>query len=483
MFFARYSQRDCASRAPIVYRLGHQILNLGSRVRFPVGAPVFAPTLLVGVFLLFMSTTNDASAGVGAVSLLHQIDLGDPIGRGDMGAVYVARVRSRPDAKPSAGLERVAVRVLSSRFHHDRAFLSRFYADATAACRLRHPNIVQFLDVAEVGNRHLLAMEWVEGMSLDRWLQQTGKMPEPKLLVIASAVANALKIAWEQRRLLHRALRPQNLFVDNSGGLVRVADLGLARAVMNDADNILPNVPVSNPHYTAPELTTGDLAKDCRGDIYALGLTLYHLATGVMPFSDYRDRETLEKQRHGRLPSARQLNPALSSGLCGVIEKMLARQPRDRYADYSALLTDLRALTSGSRPTAVIESGASVMSSGRAQQGAEAPRVHKRDGHHGTHKVPKVVVRKAVPPPTSVAETQVRRIHHYPSWMTTRMVLAAWILTFILTLACFALLVRNCSQGRQWFWQSQHRIEFMPAVESKNGLVCVETGVDSFLAF
>ncbi|MCX7824532.1 MAG: serine/threonine protein kinase [Verrucomicrobiae bacterium] len=407
-----------------------------------------------------MTATSEPSPGIRPLPLLRRIELGDPIGRGNMGAVYVARVRPAPGAKPGSEPEKVAVRVLSSRFHHDRTFLSRFYADATAASRLRHPNMVHLLDVAEIGGRHLIAMELVEGISLDKWLQRAGKMPEPKLVVTATVVANVLKLAWEQQRLLHRALRPQNIFVDKSGGLVRVADLGLARAAADDAGRILTHVPASNPHYTAPELTNGESPSDCTGGIYALGATLYHLATGTMPFGDFRDQETFEHQRRGRLPGARELNPALTSGFCAVLEKMLARHPRDRYADYKALLADLQALTVGARPSATIAPGASVMSNGRPQRRAKVARVHKRSGHHEAQKGREAAVRQAPSPVAGASQAPARPVRQHPAWMTTRVVIAAWILTFVLALACFALLVRNCAQGRRWFWESRHRAEF-----------------------
>ncbi|MBM3892760.1 MAG: hypothetical protein FJ388_26885, partial [Verrucomicrobia bacterium] len=241
-----------------------------------------------------------------------------------------------------------------------------------------------------------------------------------------------------------------------------------ARAVADDAGRILTRVPVSNPHYTAPELTTGEPARDCAGDIYALGATLYHLATGAMPFGDFRDQETLEHQRRGRLPGARQLNPALTSGFCAVLEKMLARQPRDRYDDYKALLADLQALGVGARPTVFVAPGASVMSNERPQKRAKVARVHKRSGHQVAQKAHEAVVRQAPSPPVGAAEAPTRPVRQHPAWMTTRVVIAAWILTFILAVACFALLVRNCSQGRRWFWESNHRVEYYTRLGAGN---------------
>ncbi len=373
----------------------------------------------------------------GPAHLLRLIELGKPLGRGAMGTVYAARVRQAADAPPGGPTE-VAVRVLSSRFYADAAFMSRFYADAVAARRLQHPAIVPVLDVAEISGRHCMATELVHGLSLDRWVEKHGKIPEPKLLLIALAVAEAMKTALDQERLLHRSLRPHNIFVDHNGGHTRVADIGLARAAADDHGKPLPDQPVGDPHYTAPELTKGERQGDCRGDIYALGATLYHLATGVKPFGELQGPAALAGQRQGHLEDPRESTTALSEGFCQMLARMLARRPTDRYVGYEQLIADLQALSKGGRPrTAAIEHGKTVVRPRGSKGAAKAP-AHSGKVSISTQKRPSAESAVAPPAeaPAAPAVQPERRVHHHPSWMTTRMVITAWVLVPVLIVAC-----------------------------------------------
>ncbi|MBI5396164.1 MAG: serine/threonine protein kinase [Verrucomicrobia bacterium] len=376
-------------------------------------------------------------ASSGAVHLLRLIELGKPLGRGLMGSVYPARVRP-PEGAPVTGLPaEVAVRVLSSRFYGEAAFMSRFYADAVAARRLQHPNLVRVLDVAELSGRHCLAMELVHGLSLDKWVEKRGKLHEPKLAQIAVAVAEALKAALDQERLLHRAIRPQNIFVDHNGGNVRVGDIGLARAAMDGHGKPIPDRPVGDSHYTAPELTQGEKQGDCRGDIYALGATLYHLATGVKPFGEHHGDAALAAQREGRLKAPREFAPSLSDSFCQVLAKMLARKPADRYASYEPLIADLRALSEGGRPrAAAIEPGQTVLNLSKAASAAQKPSTAARSAIKAPERRGPAAVTATPAAEASVAAQPARKVHHHPSWMTTRMVIAAWLLVPVLIVAC-----------------------------------------------
>ncbi|MCX6900111.1 MAG: serine/threonine-protein kinase [Verrucomicrobia bacterium] len=373
-----------------------------------------------------MSTHRGKILSVGGHGVLRSMELREPLGRGTMGTVYVARVHSEaPPGTPS----RIAVRVLSSRFHRDPSFMSRFYADATAANRLQHPNLVRVLEVAEVSGRHCMAMELVEGDTLDKLLARTGKLAEPSLIGVGIAVAGALRTAWLQVRLLHHDIRPQNIFMAD-GNVVKLADIGLARNVTNEAGHSLPHAPVSDPHYTAPELTMGARAQDCQGDIYALGATLYHLATGRKSFGDLTGPKVFMQQREGWLPWARELNPALSHGFCAILEKMLGRDPHDRYIGYEALIADLKTLSEGGRPSAAaIEQGRSVMARSKRPPAAGAV-------PGATPKKRPATARPIVAATSAEAVQMAAKVHHHPAWMTTPVVIAAWVMVFVLIIAC-----------------------------------------------
>ena len=394
----------------------------------------------------------------GPAHLLRLIELGKPIGRGAMGTVYAARVHQAADAA-AAGPSELAVRVLSSRFYSDAAFMSRFYADAVAARRLQHPNIVRMLDVAEISGRHCMATELVHGLSLDQWVEKRGKIPEPKLLLIALAVADALKAALDQERLLHRAIRPHNIFVDHNGAHTCVADIGLARAAVDDQGKPMPDQPVSDPHYTAPELTMGERQGDCRGDIYALGATLYHLAAGVKPFDELQGPAALAGQRQGHLKDPRESTPALSESFCQMLAKMLARRPANRYIGYELLIADLQTLSKGGRPrAATIEPDQTVLSP-RKPKGA-APKqsgaTAKLPAHGGKvavrtpkrHSAAAAAVQPAEAPVAPVVQPA-NKVHHHPTWMSTRMVVMAWVLVPVLIVACVI----------AWFYRDTQYVE------------------------
>ena len=386
-----------------------------------------------------MSTHHGHLPDVGGHGVLRSMELREPLGRGAMGTVYMARVHA---AAPAQTPPRIAVRVLSSRFHRDPAFMSRFYADATAAVRLQHPNLVRVLEVAEVSGRHCLAMDLIEGETLDKLLARTGKLAEPSLIAISVGVASALRTAWLQARLLHHDIRPQNIFI-SAGNVARLADIGLARVVTNEAGHPLLHAPVSDPHYTAPELTMGARAQDCQGDIYALGATLYHLATGLKPFGDLTGPKVLMQQRQGWLSWAGSLNPALSTGFCAILEKMLGRDPQDRYIGYEALLVDLKMLSEGGRPSAaVIGQSRSVMT--RLKQPAAS--VQKTST---TQKRQPAVVRKPAAAAVAPIAAQSVKAGHHPTWMTTPVVVGAWVLVFVLIIACAVAYIHRANRQRQ----------------------------------
>ena len=394
-----------------------------------------------------MPNNHGQVLGVGGQGVLRAMELAEPLGRGAMGTVYAASVR--PGALPGTP-SKMAVRVLSSRFYRDPAFMGRFYADATAARRLQHPDLVRVLDVAEIGGRHCLAMELAAGEALDKMVARVGRLAEPALIAIGTAVAGGLRTAWMQQRLLHHDIRPQNIFLA-AGNVVKLADIGLARAAMNEMGHPLANTPVSDPHYTAPELALGARAQDGQGDIYALGATLYHLATGVQPFSGHTGPAVFQQQRGAGLRWARELNPALSQGFCSILEKMLGRDPHDRYPGYDALLSDLKSLADGGRPSeAAIAEGLSVMirpksNAVRMVPPGGSPKARQAAG-------PRVVAAPAV------------KAHQHPAWMTTPVVIAAWILVFLLAIACLIVYVHRANTQQQLddeavFHQQQQQIE------------------------
>jgi predicted Ser/Thr protein kinase len=257
---------------------------------------------------------------------LPQYEIQSLLGRGGMGAVYkgIQISLSRP----------VAIKVLAAEVADELGFSERFLHEARAMARLSHPHIVAVHEAGQAGNGLLyFVMEYVEGQDLGRMLAEQGKLDSAKSVEVAVAVCDALIFAHEEG-LVHRDIKPSNILLD-SRGRVKVADFGLAKAVHPDATLLtLSDMALGTPDFVAPELLTPGMAVDGRADIYALGVTLYQMLTGLIPRGRFQ------------LPSG--LVPGLDPRLDAVIDKALQTNPEHRYASAAAMKRDLEAATAAS---------------------------------------------------------------------------------------------------------------------------------------
>jgi serine/threonine protein kinase len=205
----------------------------------------------------------------------------EPLGEGGMGQVYKAR---------HLRLDRiVALKVI----HQDRLAqpdaVRRFHREARAAARLAHPHLVTVFDVDEVGGTHFLAMEYIEGTDLGRWVKARGPLPAARACDYVRQAALGLQHIHE-RGLVHRDIKPANLFLTANETLVKVLDLGLARldqpgpSDQMSSELTQPGVVMGTPAFLAPEQARDSRRVDIRSDIYSLGCTLYCLLTGRVPF-------------------------------------------------------------------------------------------------------------------------------------------------------------------------------------------------------
>ena len=209
-----------------------------------------------------------------------------PLGAGAMGQVYRAIQLSLNRA--------VAFKVMSPKLASNRRFRERFVREARAAGRLHHPNLIAVHDVGEADGVMFFSMELVAGTSVSELLRQHGRIPEMRALEIIRQTLEALKFA-HAADVIHRDIKPDNLMVTESG-MVKVADLGLARA--EDAENASATatnigVVMGTPHYMAPEQVRDAHSVDHRADLYAVGATLYHLVCGHTPFNGEGAMEVL----------------------------------------------------------------------------------------------------------------------------------------------------------------------------------------------
>jgi uncharacterized RDD family membrane protein YckC len=259
------------------------------------------------------------------------------IGRGAMGSVYLGHDTSlnRP----------VALKVLAPEIAHDPEMIRRFVLEAQSQARLVHPNVVQMYFVGQEQGINFFAMEYVEGPALDGVQEQRGRVPWPEVLEFALAAARGLSAA-RQAGFIHRDVKPSNMLLDGKGG-VKIFDFGLVKNMDGDSSLTREGTVVGSPYYMAPEQGRSE-AVDHRSDIYSLGCTVYHLLCGLPPFDAPSPVGVISKHVTDRAAPIRTVVAEVPEPLAAVVEKMMAKAPGDRFAEYEPLIAALEA----SRPEA-----------------------------------------------------------------------------------------------------------------------------------
>jgi len=253
------------------------------------------------------------------------------VGRGGMGVVYEAREKS---------LNRVvALKMILAGGHADPEHLARLRAEAEAVARLRHPNIVQIHQVGELAGLPFLALEFIDGGSLDKTLSGAPQPPRWAAGVV-QVLARAVQHAHE-RGIIHRDLKPANVLVGKDG-VLKVTDFGLAKKV-DQAGQTVSGTLIGSPEYMSPEQAAGRVREiGPRADVYALGVILYELLTGRPPFKGATLVETLDQVRGQEPVPPQRLGPRLPRDLDTICLKCLGKLPRDRYATAGQLAGDLQ---------------------------------------------------------------------------------------------------------------------------------------------
>ncbi|UED77194.1 Stk1 family PASTA domain-containing Ser/Thr kinase [Brevibacillus sp. DP1.3A] len=251
------------------------------------------------------------------------------VGGGGMAIVYKARdlILNRP----------VAVKVLRSQFGTDEDFVNRFRREAQAVASLSHPNVVGVYDVGQEGDTHYMVMEYIEGYTLKEVIIQRGALPVEEAVRIAEQICDALDHA-HQNQIIHRDIKPHNIMIGKNGR-VKVTDFGIARAVTS-ATITHTNAMLGSVHYFSPEQARGGITGE-KSDIYSLGIVLYEMVTGELPFSGDSPISVALKHLQEPLPEPRQVNPAIPQSVENVILKALVKDPFLRYASASEMLEDL----------------------------------------------------------------------------------------------------------------------------------------------
>lgn len=251
----------------------------------------------------------------------------------------------------------VAVKVLRPEHTGNPTSEARFRREATTAARLRHPNIVTIRDVGRSDEATWVVMDLLPG-ALARRLQVSDALPEPDAVRLGLDVAAALAAA-HTAGVIHRDVKPDNILFGAAGEAV-VCDFGLARALEGGADLSATNQVVGTPHYFSPEQARGE-SLDGRSDLYALGVTLFRVATGRLPFEGTDWYAVARQHIDIDAPDPRSIAPHLSPGFAAIISRLLAKRPEQRYATALELASALAALpTAPASGTAWIAGGAAA---------------------------------------------------------------------------------------------------------------------------
>lgn len=251
------------------------------------------------------------------------------IGEGGMANVYLAY---------DTILERnVAVKVLRGDLANDEKFVRRFQREALQASSLSHQNIVEVYDVGEDNGEYYIVMEYVEGKHLKGLLKKRGKLTIPEVVDIMIQVTSGLTVAHDSY-IIHRDIKPQNIMIlDN--GLVKLTDFGIALA-MNSTQLTQTNSVMGSVHYLPPEGASGKGAT-LQSDIYSLGILMYELLTGKLPFRGETAVEIALKQLKEPMPSIRKEIPDIPQSIENIILRATAKNPKNRYADAREMHDDL----------------------------------------------------------------------------------------------------------------------------------------------
>ena len=230
----------------------------------------------------------------------------------------------------------VAVKILKNEFSDDRNFVSKFRVEAQSAAGLAHPNIVNVYDVGEDDGIYYIVMEFVEGITLKEYIMNNGRLSAEQALDFSLQIASGIEVA-HQNHTIHRDIKPQNIIVSRNGTL-KVTDFGIARAATS---NTVASNAMGSVHYVSPEQARGGYS-DEKSDIYSLGITMYEMVTGRVPFEGDNNVTVALMHIQGEMIPPREYYPDIPASFEKVILKCTQKKPERRYLTASALIADLR---------------------------------------------------------------------------------------------------------------------------------------------
>ncbi len=252
----------------------------------------------------------------------------DKAGSGGMADVYKAKDQR---------LNRfVAIKVLKPEYSSDKSFVNKFRGEAQSAAGLSHPNIVNVYDVGDDNGLHYIVMELVEGITLKRFIERKGKLEIKEAVGIAIQIAQGMEAAHDNH-IIHRDIKPQNIIISRDGK-VKVTDFGIAKATTS---NTITSNAMGSVHYLSPEQARGGYS-DEKSDIYSLGVTLYEMLSGKVPFAGDNTVSVALLHIQGEAMPLRELDPEIPVSIDKIVQKCMQKRPERRYHTASELISDLK---------------------------------------------------------------------------------------------------------------------------------------------
>ena len=252
----------------------------------------------------------------------------DKVGSGGMADVYKARCHR---------LNRfVAIKVLKQEYSDDKNFVNKFRGEAQSAAGLSHPNIVNVYDVGDDNGLHYIVMELVEGITLKNFIERKNKLEVKEAVGITIQIAMGMEAA-HLNHIIHRDIKPQNIIISREGK-VKVTDFGIAKATNS---NTITSNAMGSVHYLSPEQARGGYS-DEKSDIYSLGVTLYEMLSGQVPFAGDNTVSVALLHIQGEATPLRELDPSIPISVDSIVQKCMQKKPERRYLSASELIADLK---------------------------------------------------------------------------------------------------------------------------------------------
>lgn len=260
--------------------------------------------------------------------LSERYEIIDKVGSGGMADVY-----SGKDLRLNRN---VAIKILKQEYSSDAKFVAKFRGEAQSVAGLSHPNIVNVYDVGEDDNFHYIVMELVEGITLKRFIEKKGKLDLNEAIGIGIQIAQGIDEA-HKNHIIHRDIKPQNIIISKEGK-VKVTDFGIAKAATS---NTITSNAMGSVHYISPEQARGGYS-DEKSDLYSLGVTIYEMLSGKVPFQGESTVSVAFAHVHEEAPVLNEVDPSIPRSLSRIVQKCMKKKPDMRYKNAEALIMDLR---------------------------------------------------------------------------------------------------------------------------------------------